>query len=231
MGKTSESSVVSQVRFVVSTTMPIVGEAIGHAVIAQTDLQLLGTSHNRAELESLLQREAPIDVLLIVQPHVWTAKCVDFVKTMKHDWPSMAIIAMSDLPHFPTLIKGVQAGVDGWISSKVSTARVFDAIRAAYVGEAFFQSQFLQTIAKNMDEIISSSKRLDTKNSYLTEREIEVITLASRGLSNKKIADNLFISERSVQSHLSSTFKKLGVNSRMEAVICAIKDGWILEES
>ncbi|GAH80743.1 unnamed protein product, partial [marine sediment metagenome] len=65
----------------------------------------------------------------------------------------------------------------------------------------------------------------------LQPRELEVIKLAAKGMSNKEIARELFISERTVQTHLVNIFRKLGVNSRTQAVLDALKKGWLTLDS
>ena len=63
--------------------------------------------------------------------------------------------------------------------------------------------------------------------SVLTQRELDVLTKAAKGLSNKDIADELFLSVHTVESHLRGIFNKFGVGSRIEAVIQALKKGWL----
>jgi DNA-binding NarL/FixJ family response regulator len=69
----------------------------------------------------------------------------------------------------------------------------------------------------------------DVQDEYegLTERELEILGLVSKGLTNKEIGQQLYISDRTVQAHLSNIFSKLGVGSRTEAVMYAVRQGWI----
>ena len=64
----------------------------------------------------------------------------------------------------------------------------------------------------------------------LSEREVEVLKLAAKGISNKDIAEQLFLSPRTVQAHLGNIFNKLGVASRIEAVLCGLRRGWFTLE-
>ncbi len=76
----------------------------------------------------------------------------------------------------------------------------------------------------------SGKKEERRADDILTEREIEVLKLASRGLNNQEIANDLFLSLRTVQAHLGHIFNKLKVSSRTEAVVRALKEGWITLE-
>lgn len=66
-----------------------------------------------------------------------------------------------------------------------------------------------------------------SKHAKLTERELEVLALAARGMSNRDIADQLFLSSRTIQAHLASIFAKMEVGSRTEAVVQALRQGWL----
>jgi DNA-binding NarL/FixJ family response regulator len=74
---------------------------------------------------------------------------------------------------------------------------------------------------------LSHGQRIEAAADYLSERELGVLKLAAKGMSNKEIAAELSLGVRTVQSHLSHIFDKLGVSSRTEAVLRALKEGWL----
>ena len=80
------------------------------------------------------------------------------------------------------------------------------------------------TSGKSLPEVLNN-----TQDQYegLTERELGILQLVGKGLSNKQIGKQLFISDRTVQAHLSNIFSKLGVSSRTEAVMYAVRKGWV----
>jgi DNA-binding NarL/FixJ family response regulator len=91
-------------------------------------------------------------------------------------------------------------------------------VRAAAAGETVFSSGVAQSVTRSA---------LGTSRSQLTARELEVLGAAARGLGNKQIASELGMSARTVQTHLTSVFAKLGVSSRTEAVLLALRRGWV----
>jgi DNA-binding NarL/FixJ family response regulator len=80
------------------------------------------------------------------------------------------------------------------------------------------------TSGKSLPDVLTNSQ---DQYDGLTERELGILQLVGEGLSNKQIGKNLFISDRTVQAHLSNIFSKLGVSSRTEAVMYAVRKGWI----
>ena len=84
-----------------------------------------------------------------------------------------------------------------------------------------------QTVAEKILRTLFRPQASAPTGTLLTEREVEILRLGAQGLNNKEISEKLFLSERTVQSALASIFQKLGVASRLEAVLQALKEGWL----
>jgi DNA-binding NarL/FixJ family response regulator len=109
----------------------------------------------------------------------------------------------------------------------VKVRELIDAVRAVYAGEAVLHP----VVARRVVDRLVSPKRSETPAiEPLSEREMEVLRLAATGVSNKDIAQQLFLSPRTVQVHLGNIFNKLGVASRTEAVLFALRKGWLTLE-
>jgi DNA-binding NarL/FixJ family response regulator len=106
---------------------------------------------------------------------------------------------------------------------------VIKAIRAVHAGESVLHPAVARRV---IDRFVLPADRRSASDASdeLTEREMEVLKLAAKGMSNRQIAAELVISVRTVQSHLNSVFNKIGVGSRTEAVIHALRKGWITLE-
>jgi DNA-binding NarL/FixJ family response regulator len=102
---------------------------------------------------------------------------------------------------------------------------LIDAVRAVYAGEPVLHPV---VVRKLMTRVYSpqATAAEGQPQELLTQRELEVLMLAARGMSNKDIAEKLVISVRTVQAHLRSIFNKMGVGSRSEAVLQGLKRGW-----
>jgi DNA-binding NarL/FixJ family response regulator len=124
------------------------------------------------------------------------------------------------------VLGALKAGAAGYLLKTVSLAKLIDAIRLIYAGEAVFD---LGATRHALAGVLSSHHMGQgaTKSELLHNRELQLLRLVGRGLRNKQVADQLGISERTVQTHLLNIFRRLGVNSRTEAVVRAVRDGMI----
>jgi DNA-binding NarL/FixJ family response regulator len=125
------------------------------------------------------------------------------------------------------IIEAIQAGAKGYLSRNSSVSRLFDAIQAVDNGELWIERHL---IAKYFNGDITDDSCLagspEKIETLLTPREQDVLRILMQGATNKEIARKLFICEKTVKSHLNSIFKKLNVRRRLEAILCAIKQGF-----
>ena len=122
---------------------------------------------------------------------------------------------------FPIL----EAGAAGYLLKDVSGNELIDAIRTVYKGESVLHPVVAR---KLIEQFKGASIKYGREQALalLTERETEVLKMAARGMSNKEIANELFLSVHTIESHFGGIFNKLGVCSRIEAVMEAFKRGW-----
>src|SRR5690348_376865 len=113
-----------------------------------------------------------------------------------------------------------EAGATGSVSNSSRGQELVNAVRAAAAGETVFSSAIASSITQR-------ALHGDSHASPLTARELDVLRTAARGLGNKQIGVELGMSARTVQTHLTSIFSKLGVSSRTEAVLFALRQGWV----
>jgi NarL family two-component system response regulator LiaR len=104
--------------------------------------------------------------------------------------------------------------------------QLVDAIRDVRAGEVVLDPHVARKVVQWFSTL-SHGQRVEGMPEQVSERELEVLKLAAKGMSNKEIAAELNLSVRTVQSHLGNIFDKLGVSSRTEAVLHALKEGWI----
>ncbi len=118
----------------------------------------------------------------------------------------------------------LRAGAAGYILKSVPITELINAIRMAHAGEAVFD---LKAITKVLHRWGAYPGEAKAGLGELHTRELEVLKRAAKGVSNRAISGELGISERTVQTHLVNIFKKLGVGSRTEAVLRALREGWL----
>jgi DNA-binding NarL/FixJ family response regulator len=137
--------------------------------------------------------------------------------TQRH--PEVDVVAMTSFAQADLVHGALQAGAAGYLLKDAEADEVAAAIRAACRGEVHLDP----AIAKQLTRSLMTPKP-QTVNS-LTDREREVLVLVAKGLSNQQIADALVISERTARTHVSNILGKLGVASRTQAALLAIREG------
>jgi DNA-binding NarL/FixJ family response regulator len=145
--------------------------------------------------------------------------------SIKEAVPSAKILMLTMSEDEGDLYEAIKAGASGYLLKDLLVDEVASSIRAVYTG----QSLISPTLAsKLLTEFAAMVKRGDTSQSVpnprLTAREMEVLRLVARGLNNRDIARELFISENTVKNHVRNILEKLQLHSRMEAVVYAVRE-------
>ncbi|MFC1919318.1 response regulator, partial [Chloroflexota bacterium] len=152
---------------------------------------------------------------------------VEAIKRIKTACPSIAILVLSAYGDDPYVFGSLEAGASGYLLKNVRVKELIAAIRSVNAGELVLDPSVSRKV---LGRLTSSKIEAENETGNLQQRELEVLKLAARGESNKQIADELYISVRTVQAHLASVFSKLEVGSRTEAIAHALKEGWFTVE-
>jgi two-component system, NarL family, response regulator LiaR len=131
--------------------------------------------------------------------------------------PSTAVVALTAHDEEAYVLAMLDAGASGYLSKASRGQQVVQAVRAAAAGEMIFSRAVAASLKR---------RALAGPSTVLTPRELEVLRCLAQGLGNKQIASTLGLSARTVQTHLTRIFAKLGVTSRTEAVLYAVRQGW-----
>ena len=122
-------------------------------------------------------------------------------------------------------VDNTDAGAAGYLMKGARVSELIDAIRAVYAGESVLHPIIARRVIDRMKSLAPKFSELQEAEA-LSGRELEVLKLTAKGISNKEIAEQLFLSQRTVQAHLGDIFNKLGVASRTEAVLYGLRRGW-----
>ncbi len=149
---------------------------------------------------------------------------IEATKQIKELCPGTAILILTAYDYEQYIFALLEAGAAGYLLKDVSGRELVEAARAVYQGESVLHPV---VAGKVMKQLRTSSRRAQEDTEPLTGREKEVVLLAAKGLKNKQIAQQLFVSTRTIETHLGNIFAKLGVVSRTEAILVSLKKGWI----
>jgi NarL family two-component system response regulator LiaR len=151
---------------------------------------------------------------------------IEATRRIKALCPAVAVLVLSAYDDDQFIFGLLEAGAAGYLLKSVRGQEIVDAIRAVHAGESVLHPSVARKVLNRFAGV--SGKQRERKSlDLLTEREMEVLKMVTKGLSNKDIADGLCLSVRTVQGHLANIFNKLRVSSRTEAVVHALKEGWV----
>ncbi len=191
------------------------------------DLKVVGEAGNGEEAIGLCTELQPDVVVMDVRmPELGG---LEATRQIKQRWPDIAVLVLSAHDDDEYLFTLLDAGADGYLLKTVEAEELARAIRATHAGQTSLDPTVARKVMQQFAGGHSLAEALAHKREpdMLTDREMEVLRHASKGLSNKEIGQYLFISDRTVQAHLSNIYSKLKVGSRTEAVMEAVRRGWI----
>jgi DNA-binding NarL/FixJ family response regulator len=190
------------------------------------DLAIVGEAADGAEAIELAQRLRPdVVVMDLVMPGI---DGVEATARIKADLPETEIVALTSFIEEERIVAAIEAGASGFLLKDAEADDLAAAIRAARAGEAHLAPAVAGVVARRMRA--GSADRdggAGTRDAIasLTAREREVLTGVARGLTNRAIADELGITERTARTHVSNVLAKLGLASRTQAALFAVEHG------
>jgi len=200
-------------------TLP--AEAIAEAFNSRGDIEVVGNLNASQDIIELALTLKP-DVL-IIGVHLSGMDGIETTRLIHKRCPNISIIFLSAYNQKSFVINAIRAGAVGFLPLSCKFETLVQAIHGVKAGLAGFDTTILDKLMSKSTGGIVFDNKAETVNS----REIEILRLVARGKSNREIARVLFISPRTVQSHLANIFHKLKVTSRTEAVTASISKGYL----
>ena len=213
------------VRVLVVDDHPLVRQGIIKFLGLEDAFKVVGEAGTGAEAMKLIPSTNPDVILLDINLPDITG--IEVCKRIKAQYPHCKVIALTVYDDEAHVLESIKAGVTGYLPKDVNPDTFIEAIKYAAGGESYIHPS---VAGKLMDDYgrLSSKLEMNEKHSNpLTPREIEVLSLAAKGCTNKNIANELFISEKTVKNHITNIFKKIKVKDRTEAVVYALKNNII----
>ena len=181
-------------------------------------MEVVGSTPNGEEAVALVERTRPDVVLMQVQIPFERAKDILTKMRAVSPPPKVVIVTMFESPRYLRELMGL--GASAYLIKSVSTQHLIGAIRAA-----IFDPQGENVVVGMPRGMLEEAR--NGSGGVLSARELEILLLAARGLSNRKIGENLHIAEATVRRHLANTYSKMEVSSRGEATRKALQEEWI----
>jgi DNA-binding NarL/FixJ family response regulator len=164
-------------------------------------------------------------VLDIRMPEVTGVEATRRIQSLCPEVRVLILTAYDDDPYVFALL---EAGADGYVLKTASGEELVDAVRTVCRGESALSPEIASKVVRRATS--GRPAEVADQTAPLTPREIDVLRLVAKGMTNRQVGRELGISHRTVRVHLTSTYRKLDVGSRTEAVTKALKCGWIVIE-
>ena len=219
-----------QIRVLIADQQPLFRQGVHSTLNSIADIEICGEVDTSNDLISAISTLYPDVVLLDID--LSSSDGMDLAKAIKQLLPSAAVILFSPQPNDDELFQAIKSRVAGYVRRDISSNELVTTIRRAAAGEHPINDTFLaqpkvahQVLQQFQD--FSWGKGAESFVSPLTPRETEILTYMAQGYFNKQIAIELNISEQTIKNHITSILRKLDANARTQAVITALKRGFI----
>ena len=215
--------VVEPIRVLVVDDHALFRRGLQMVLEQEPDIDVVGEASDGAEAVQQAADTTPDIVLMDVR--MPKRGGIDACTAIHETVPSARIIMLTISDEEADLYDAIKAGAMGYLLKEISIEEVASAIRAVHGGQSLISPSMA---SKLLNEFASMIKRTDDRQQVptprLTDREMEVLKLVAKGLNNRDIAKELFISENTVKNHIRNILEKLQLHSRMEAVVYAVRE-------
>ncbi len=210
-----------KIKVAIADSTMLVRIGLEHVLAAETDFEFVGGVSNLADLEKLIASRSP-EILMMD----FTSKgfSLESIGPLSSKNPAMRIVAITPDQEGETLINALKAGVVSYIKKDCDLGEIVSSVRETAAGSKFFCGQILETIrAVELDVEGGNWKNFNCAPVHLSERELEIITRIAEGYTNTEIAEMLFLSPHTVNTHRKNIMQKLGVKNTASIVMYAVK--------
>lgn len=214
-----------RIRVLLADDHTVLRQGTAELLRREPDLEVVGEAADGEQAVALSQRLQPDVVVMDVR--MPTLSGVEATRRIRELCPEVQVLVLTAHDDDRYVFSLLQAGASGYLLKTAPIHDLVDGIRQVVAGESPLDPAIARKIVLHFSGGHPQDARQASTLEELTPREQEVLQLLARGLSNQAIADSLFISERTVHAHLSSIFSKMQVGSRLEAVLHAIRLGWL----
>ena len=187
-------------------------------------IEVVAEAEDGEQARDLIQKHLPdVAVLDIQMPKMSGIEVIRWVRANLRGVGLLTLTAYDDTPY---VLGVLQAGANGYVLKTASPDDLIRAVHDVHSGKSAMDATITQKVMAHLFD-----QQAPSNYQELTEREMDVLRLTAKGFTNKAIAIQLSISDRTVQGHLAHIFNKLQANSRTEAVMRAVSLGWVSEYS
>lgn len=213
------SKVKEKIEIIIADDHMMIREGLKQLLELDGTMKVIAEANDGEECLNLLNKKIHPDILLldINMPKKNGIEVLEYIKQNKIPVKVLILTVHNEVEY---LLKAVDIGIDGYLLKDSSYDELKEAIDVVISGNTYIQPSLLPALNESMEDYALDKEKIEC----LTKRELDVLRLISEGCSNKKISDELTISERTVKNHISHIFRKIDVEDRTQAAVFAIRN-------
>ena len=205
------------IRILVVDDHTVLRDGIRSILELESDMRVVGEAVSGDEVVKKVEDCRPDCILMDI--NLPGKNGIEATSLVKNQYPNCRVLVLTMYEHDEYLMDALRAGADGYLLKDSSSEQVVAAIRMVLQGDSVIHPRMTKKLITYHQQTKSESNENE-----LTEREKEILFELVKGLSNKEIAEALYISDKTVKIHINKIFKKLNVKSRSQAVIYAVRN-------
>ena len=218
------------IKILIADDQELIRESLKIVLDMNADMEVVGTAEDGGKVLALLKKNLPDVILMDIRmPEVDGVQCT---KTVKEKFPGVKIIILTTFDDDEYVYYALKYGASGYLLKGCSVQELTAAIHTVMNGGSILNQGVITKVVKLFSQLAQTNiaMEVDEKNiAELTRTERNITSLVGRGLSNKEIAERLFLSEGTIRNSLSSALSKLHLRDRTQLAIWAVQTGLTLK--
>ena len=176
--------------------------------------------------EALSRARASRPEVLVMDLQIPSPDGATCTEVLCQEFPDLLVLVVSASGERQDVLRAVKAGAKGYLVKSASPAELVDGVRRTARGDAVFTPGLAGLVLGEFQRMISNPRVTPDPGPVLTNREVEVLRLVAKGMAYREIADELYVSHRTVQNHVQNVLRKLQLHNRVELALYAIEKGF-----
>lgn len=208
------------IKVIIVDDHPLVREGLRKVLALEHDIEVIDEAGDGQGAINVTRKRQPDVILMDI--NMPGTNGIEATRVIKRQFPKVGVLALTIHEEEEYVLELVRAGVSGYVLKDIAPVKLVETIKTVAKGHSVIDPSITAKIFGEINRL-SHLKRVKEEWETLTEREMDVLKLISKGCSNKEIAKGLTISEKTVKNHITNIFRKLQVDDRTQAVLFAIK--------